>query len=139
MKRILLFLMILSIFLVGCGLTEEQEMEIRKDFNKYGFSKEAQDYLIKQGSYTKAKKYIDYYEDNILRMTGYRISCIVLNKITTGMNKEDVKMAWGNPDSKYTSFNMSTWIYEYSTDYSYKSTTLYFYNGILDHWDDFES
>ncbi|MBM7557990.1 hypothetical protein [Halanaerobacter jeridensis] len=57
------------------------------------------------------------------------------------MTTAQVLESWGQPDSKYKSENYQAWDYENynsSTGY-YHSYTLYFLNGKLDHWSEYES
>ncbi|MBW2084414.1 MAG: hypothetical protein JRI54_00055 [Deltaproteobacteria bacterium] len=69
------------------------------------------------------------------------INAVMEHKIRVGMTMDQVLESWGNPDSKYTSGNYQIWQYETFYSYSgyYHSYTLYFTNGILNHWDEYES
>lgn len=69
------------------------------------------------------------------------IDLILERQIRTGMTPEQVLESWGKPDSKYTSGNYQSWSYENwgYQNRTYHNITLYFLDGKLDHWDEYES
>ncbi|HEY2491322.1 MAG TPA: hypothetical protein VGI33_00050 [Paenibacillus sp.] len=101
----------------------------RSNGNKFTFSlpfsSYPQEVMYDQFYYSNPRKTHPSWSDKIWK-------AIQSQKIATGMNAEQVLMSWGGPD-RINSHNKS---YIRVEQWVYGNTYLYFYNGVLDSWND---